>query len=644
MRRIAIILALLVLWVVPAAAQPCPPVGGSPCTTNWVVNNNLTVNGSITGPIGNITPLPGAFTTLGATGAATFGTGSANSWLCEGSSGSPDCHIVGSGNQFATLKGLGVFGGLLQTGHGNVLFTSDAGNGTTGNYLKLIADVAGNAVGLTANDNNGGIQSNSPFIVQYNFTYSGLTTGSSINHPFNVVSNVAGTSANTSQYSLSASLVNANYSSGFGFTNFDVVTNLQAGFYGNSNPFLATMSQSAAPTVPPTWAGTTAYSPSGKLVFNGTNEYMLNSASCTSGSSGGPTGTGTSISDGTCNWRFVTDIAQSYYLNGAASQAIVSFNAGGSSSGYTGFVFGGAAAAQASGSATFYSELIGFETDSFNTLVSGNPARQVIQQFVKTGNGAAQDWGISIAGKSYNAALFQTSVMPNGVGIEFADQSVGGLQTMAGAFDCILCSATGTNTTNGYFVTGGGGYIVRGPSAQLLGTGDLQIGSAGFHIASQALTIDTTYEVLASTGAVSGGTNWSTGALAVDDFGNMATVTASAGVPSSISISSMPKTYVAAASVPGGSVTWHPVNANGNILDASGGGVIPTNFTTASETYTAGTTLNFGTATATTIGIGNSGSTTTIAGTIKAGASTGLSCSGTPTSSFASVNGIVTHC
>lgn len=28
----------------PAAAQPCPPVGGSPCTTNWVVQGNLSTS------------------------------------------------------------------------------------------------------------------------------------------------------------------------------------------------------------------------------------------------------------------------------------------------------------------------------------------------------------------------------------------------------------------------------------------------------------------------------------------------------------------------------------------------------------------------------------------------------------------------
>lgn len=66
MHRIGIILALLVLWVVPAVAQPCPPVGGSPCTTNWVVLNSLTA-GTL-GTTGNAA-IGG---TLGVTGAATF--------------------------------------------------------------------------------------------------------------------------------------------------------------------------------------------------------------------------------------------------------------------------------------------------------------------------------------------------------------------------------------------------------------------------------------------------------------------------------------------------------------------------------------------------------------------------------------------
>ena len=587
--------------------------------------------------------------TLGVTGAATVGQGSANFWTVTGNSGSPLISATGTGNLFAQLKGAGTFGGLLQTANGNVLLTSDAGNGATVNYLKVTADIAGNPIQIAANDNTGGIRFLSPTQINYNFTYAGTFAGNT-NHPFLLTSSIAGASQNTSQYSINQVTLNPSLKTGESMTGFAISDTEQSGFFGVDNPFLIQLSQAAAPTPPPVWATSTGYAPTNPLIYNGTGEYQLNSASaCTSSSTpGGPTGGGTSIADGTCNWRFITDIAQSYYVNPIGSQTNLTFNAGGTSGGAVGFAFGGASGATLSGGATHYSELVGWETDSFNTLSSGNPLRQVIHQFVKTGNGAAQDWGISISGASYDAAIFTTAVMPNGVGIEFADQNLGFLQTMAGAFDCLMCVTSGANTTAGYLVTGGGGYIVRGPNAQLLGTGDLQLGSAGFHISSQALTIDTTYELLASVGATSGGTLWTTGLLAVDDFGNVATVTASAGVPTSVSLTCgsnpCPKTYVAVGSVPGGAVTWHPTNANSAILDTAGNASIPTTFTTASETYTAGTTLDFGTTSATVLALGNSGSVTTINGTIKAGSSTGLSCTGTPTSSFASVNGIVTHC
>ena len=553
--------------------------------------------------------------TLGVTGAATFTSGLTGALTGHASL---DLPLTGG-----TVTGATTFSGGL------------AGTLTGGASLDL--PLAGGTV-------TGQADFTAQTLVNHNWTYSG-TAASFSNFNLFGGSVITGTSANTSQYPVNEILAQPSLQTGSDMQTFLVWDQQQTGFWGSSSGVFSQVNQAASPTPPSLWGATTSYSPQGLLVYNGTNEYQLNSTSaCTSAGSGGPTGTTSSITDGSCNWRFVTNIAQSYYAVGLASQANMTFNLGGSSSGYVGYAFGFATGANLSGSATFYSEEVGGESDAFNTLSSGNPGREVIHQFVKTGNGTQQDWGITVDGKSYNASIFQTAVMPNGVGIEFSDQSVGGLQTMAGAFDCILCSTTGTNTTSGMLVTGGGGYIIRGPSAQLLGTGDLQIGSAGFHISSQALTIDTTYEVLASVGAVSGGTNWLTGMLAVDDFGNVGTVTASAGVPSVVTLTSMPRTYVAAASVPGGAVTWHAVNANGSTLDAAGGGTIPTNFTTATETYTAGTTLDFGTTSATVLALGNSGSVTTINGTIKAGSSTGLNCSGTPTSSFASVNGIVTHC
>ena len=59
------------------------------------------------------------------------------------------------------------------------------------------------------------------------------------------------------------------------------------------------------------WAGSTAYSNgggaaenSGQVVINGGNAYVCKTSG-TSASSGGPTGTGTGISDGSCTWDYV---------------------------------------------------------------------------------------------------------------------------------------------------------------------------------------------------------------------------------------------------------------------------------------------------------------------------------------------------
>jgi hypothetical protein len=54
----------------------------------------------------------------------------------------------------------------------------------------------------------------------------------------------------------------------------------------------------------PSWAGSTAYSEVGRVRKNGTRLYRVTTAG-TSASSGGPTGTGSSITDGTVVWSYV---------------------------------------------------------------------------------------------------------------------------------------------------------------------------------------------------------------------------------------------------------------------------------------------------------------------------------------------------
>lgn len=69
--------------------------------------------------------------------------------------------------------------------------------------------------------------------------------------------------------------------------NVDVVTGLTVGLTA---------------TAAPTWAGSTAYS-LGDFVTNGANQYKCTTAG-TSAASGGPTGTGSGITDGTVVWEY----------------------------------------------------------------------------------------------------------------------------------------------------------------------------------------------------------------------------------------------------------------------------------------------------------------------------------------------------
>ena len=164
------------------------------------------------------------------------------------------------------------------------------------------------------------------------------------------------------------------------------------------------------------------------------------------------------------------------------------YNLGGTSTAPVGGLWGTVFGAVASSGATNYlTQVIGGEDDC--SLAAGaSTNRFVCFQYVRTGGaqGTKTDVGMSIAAGGgmggaagyRDAILFQNAMDPNGVAIEFANQFGGsmGSQSMAGAFDCILCATTGLNNfTNGAEGTGGGGYIVRGPNAQLLGSGDLQL-------------------------------------------------------------------------------------------------------------------------------------------------------------------------
>jgi len=72
----------------------------------------------------------------------------------------------------------------------------------------------------------------------------------------------------------------------------------------------------------PQWTGSTAYSV-GNLVLNGAGIYICTTAG-TSAASGGPTGTGTGITDGSVVWNYVTSTMQFVQVG----QYIIPWNGG----------------------------------------------------------------------------------------------------------------------------------------------------------------------------------------------------------------------------------------------------------------------------------------------------------------------------
>jgi hypothetical protein len=280
-------------------------------------------------------------------------------------------------------------------------------------------------------------------------------------------------------------------------------------------------------------------------------------------------------------------------LTGGNEFVTSAFNDGGTSGNPIGGFFGKLFGATANSGATFYNQFIGGEDDC--SYAAGSSAqRMACMQFVRSGtaHGLLEDWGVSIAATSgmNNPLIMQSATTANGVLLEVQNQGGGGsgLQSMAGGFDSTLCAATGLNNfTDGHLGSGGGGYIVRGPNSQLLGSGDMQVGYTSIHIGTGSTTIDTGYVQLTGTGTpVGGGTLWSGGLPVYDTFGNQGTVSVSAGAPTSVAI--IATAFVPSGAAPSGAtaVTWCPETTSLADIASSGASLAPPCFTTT-ETYTA---------------------------------------------------------
>lgn len=417
-----------------------------------------------------------------------------------------------------------------------------------------------------------------------NWTYSGTWLNFD-NRPFSVQNTISGTSGNTSDTSFPITLFTQtyqNYSTGQGSRGLQVWSQIDTGSKGAAfTAFVAQSSQIGAPGTISAWAGTTAYNTVGQLVLNDGKMYYLKTAGM-SASSGGPTGTGSSIADGTCVWAYGQSAANSYYQIGAAFTGEASYNVGGTASAPIGSLFGGVVGATLNSGATYYSQSVAFEIDND---MRGSANRSATLQLVQRGlPGTKQDWGLSLSSEdiasvgatgSTNALIFQNGVDADGYGIAFENQITGDFQSMAGAFDMRMVQATGS----GQF---GGGFLLRGPNWSWVQSGAINLRYGQIAPTSSGLSLSVPNTELTAAVPTGDGANWSVGNWAKDQYGNVVQIaTESGNVPATVTI--QVKGQVDAGSVPATS-TFYPMGGNTSIPAATGSATWPTPFT-ATLTY-----------------------------------------------------------
>lgn len=459
---------------------------------------------------------------------------------------------------------------------------------TGGNQLTVAGNPASGSQIVFSETGTGGYLVQNYFDVARTIAYSGVSTAST-NHMIDVSGVISGTSADVGQYALNnyKGFLSLQTGQVLDWTSGQVI--LSAGFYGQAGAGLWNVSQTGAPGTLAAWVGNTAYSTLGQLVQNGTNEYEL-ITSGTSAVSGGPTGTGTNITDGTAHWRYVNTVDLSYNMSGLVSQAIASFNAGGSANDYRGVVQGGNSVSEVLSGATDYLNVIGHEVD-VGIAPGGSAYRRVALQLVSlttAGKGDFQDAGLTFgggaSGRFENGINFaDNAVSATGYGINFWSWNAATTQAMAGAIDMLRVNANGAGFAGGGFLVRWANGEITNPTAALSG-GDLYMGYGALQVGSNGLTLDAPlYRLTGNPTGLTGGTNWSTGQLAVDNHGNRGTVTASAGVPTAVTI-----TQFASSVAPYTSSTWSPDNASSN-TGAGGSPVLSTTFTATEATAQATT-------------------------------------------------------
>lgn len=631
----------IVFWLLSIPAFAVCPTTPSDCASPSY--NNLTVKGNhvVAG-------------TLGVAGTSQLGTGSANFVTVTGGA-SPTISAAGTGpNAQLILRGLGSgasgqvnIGGTLGGGAFQI-----QGAATNGGALQFVQPAAATSPFIfQQSTNTSGIlwnQLQTKF--QRSWTWAGLQTDVA-NRGFQIFNTISGTVQDPvvgAQAVIPINIINTFNgfnAGGIGARGMQIWSQIGTGTVGPTIGGLSVqVSQLGVPGFPSTWATSTSYSPVGALVIGTTgNLYRVEVAGTSASSGPGPTGGGSAIIDGSVIWSYQGNAAGVSAQIGLLAQSTVSKAAGGVAGAPVGDAWGSVIVSQAATGANFYLQSVPLEVDDYWN--GGTINKIAALQLVRNGQqGTFSDWGLSIATQAgspsawKDALIFQSAVDPNGYGVLFEDQSVGTLQHMAGVFDAIMAVPDGT----GLF---GGDFYFRWINGKISKAGSVLQRFGSITPTSSGLTIDVTRQELQTLNVTAGGANWSVGEQWKGNDGSYGTVAAVTGTAISAGTASLTIVTPSQVTTPPSTVTISPATSNTSIIGPTGVSQWPT-AATATPTYAPPTTptISIGTASATAINIGWASSITTLTGAIKAGTSAGLSCSGTPTSSFATVNGIVTHC
>ena len=635
-----------------------------------------TFSGTVAAPVLNLT-LAGTALSLGASSNATFGgtlgvTG--NATLSSGTL------ALGNSTSILTPTGRNI---NFNTVNGAVFGIFDA-NAAVASKLTLQAPSVATSPLIFTTSGAGGVEFNSYLYNQRTIVYSGINTAGA-NNVSGINGIISGASSDVTAYSPNASKGFLALTTGHGISWAQDQIDLTAGFYGTVVGRSISISQTGAPGVLSAWAGSTAYPTAGTLVSNGTNTYQQIANATTTGSiigtaltvtsgagiasgmmvtgngvttgttvssgsgtawvitpsqtvtstsmqftggtsasSGGPTGIGSTINDGSVVWTYISPIFGSN-LSALSSNVFATYNLGGTTANPVGIIQSGNDIASIAGAASGYFNEVAREEDC-DVAIGLAPFKRACLQIVSGAAGdhaTFQDAGLTFGGTGtgnfMNDIVFtDTAIDPNGTLITAWPWNVGAPLHAAVGIDLMRLIADGVGPS-------GGGSIVRwrngdisNPTGQYAG-GNLNLGAASLAVTSTGLTIDVPNYALTATSAFSGGTGWSANQAATDKYGNQGTVTESGGVPSAVTIT---RWHHDPANLSGTGAVWVPDTPSGN-LTATGTPAVPTSFTTTETWAMVSTpTIGIGIGVATAINIGNSSSTTTLTGILKGAAAT----------------------